>query len=85
MNKTVIYPVERKDFLFYVRGAVGANDGRSKVVRLLVDTRARRIVLSLRLLREFGCVNERGRKVPVTAAGGVIQVPLVKIYKTIVN
>jgi predicted aspartyl protease len=79
MSKTVIYPVERKDFLFYVRGAVGANDGRSKVVRLLVDTGARRTVLSLRLLREFGCVNEQDRKVSVIAAGGVIQVPLVKV------
>lgn len=35
-----------------------ANDRRSKVVRLLVDTGARRTVLSLRLLREFGCVNK---------------------------
>jgi predicted aspartyl protease len=80
MTKVSIYAVERWDYLFYVRGAVGANDGRTKVVRLLVDTGARRTVLPLRLLKEFGFdVDSPLRSMRVAAAGGVLQVPLFKV------
>jgi predicted aspartyl protease len=76
MTKVLIYALERRDYLLYVRGAVGGSDGRTKVVRLLVDTGARRTVLPLRLLKEFGVdVDAPLRKIRVTAAGGVLQVP----------
>jgi len=77
MSRVSIYAVERRDYLFYVRGAVGAEDGRNKVVRLLVDTGARRTVLPLRLLKEFGLdLTIPMKTFRVAAAGGVLQVPL---------
>jgi Aspartyl protease len=77
MSRALIYTVEHRDYLFYVRGSVGATDAQPKVVRLLVDTGARRTVLPKRLLREFGCnVDDPERSIRVTAAGGVLRVPM---------
>ncbi len=71
MSRALIYPVEHRDYLFYVRGSVGATDAQPKVVRLLVDTGARRTVLPKQLLREFGCkLDDPERSIRVTAAGG---------------
>jgi predicted aspartyl protease len=80
MSRALIYPVEHRDYLFYVRGSVGATDAQPKVVRLLVDTGARRTVLPKQLLREFGCkVDDPERSIRVTAAGGVLRVPIVVV------
>jgi predicted aspartyl protease len=77
MTKISIYRLERQDSLLYIRGAVGASDGRTKVVRLLIDTGARRTVLPLRLLKKFGLnVEPPARTIRVTAAGGVLHVPI---------
>jgi predicted aspartyl protease len=76
MSKTVIYPVDRQDYMFYIRGAIGGTDRRSKIVRLLVDTGARNTVLPAQLLRELGCnLDNPQRNIQITAAGGVLQVP----------
>jgi predicted aspartyl protease len=80
MSQVLIYRLERRDYLFYVRCAVGASDGRIKVARLLVDTGARRTVLPMRLLKEVGLdLDSPMRKIRVTAAGGVLQVPTFRV------
>jgi predicted aspartyl protease len=80
MSSVTIYSVERQDYLFYVRAAVGGRDDRRKVVRLLVDTGARNTVLPSQLLQEFGYdLKAPVRQVRVTAAGGVLQVPIMAI------
>jgi predicted aspartyl protease len=77
MTKVSIYKLEQQDLLLYVRGAVGASDGQTKVVRLLIDTGARRTVLPFRLLKKFGLnVDHPANTIRVTAAGGVLQVPI---------
>ena len=68
MSRALIYAVERRDYLFYVRASIGANDRQPKVVRLLIDTGARRTVLPKYLLREFGC------NVVLTRVGAVVDV-----------
>ena len=80
MSRALIYAVERRDYLFYVRASIGADDRQPKVVRLLIDTGARRTVLPKYLLREFGCnVDQPNQTIRVTAAGGVLQVPIVVV------
>jgi hypothetical protein len=59
MSRALIYPVEHRDYLFYVRGSVGVTDAQPKVVRLLVDTGARREVdglLGMDFLTTVGAV-----------------------------
>ena len=80
MSKFITYQVERKDYLFYVRAAIGGKDDRSKVVRLLVDTGARKTVLPVNLLQECGYnINTPIRRTRVTAAGGILHVPIMEI------
>jgi predicted aspartyl protease len=80
MSSMKIYAVERRDFLFYVRAAVGGKDDRPKIVRLLVDTGARNTVLPAQLLQEFGYdLKKPDRQVRVTAAGGILQVPVMTV------
>jgi predicted aspartyl protease len=80
MSKVLIYGLERRDYLLYVRCAIGANDGRTKVARLLIDTGARRTVLPMRLLKEVGLdLDAPMRKIRVTAAGGVLLVPIFSV------
>ena len=66
MSRALIYTVERRDYLFYVRASIGADNRQPKVVRLLIDTGARRTVLPKYLLREFGCNVDRSSYSPAT-------------------
>lgn len=80
MSRTTTYAVERKNYLFYIRAGIGGQDDRRKVVRLLVDTGARNTVLPARLLQEFGYnLNNPVRQVRITAAGGILQVPMITV------
>ena len=74
------YPLEdRKNFLL-VKAAVGSLDNRSKVVKLLVDTGANYTVLPPDLLIELGCdLNKPNRIISIAAAGGMVQVPIVRV------
>jgi predicted aspartyl protease len=80
MSQVIIYSVERRDYLFYVRAAFGSRDNRRNVVRLLVDTGARSTVLPSELLEECGYdLKSPLRRIRIAAAGGVLQVPIVEI------
>jgi predicted aspartyl protease len=73
------YPLEdRKNFLL-VKAGVGSLDTRSKVVKLLVDTGANYTVLPPDFLIELGCdLNKPVRIINIAAAGGMVQVPIVR-------
>ncbi len=59
MSKFITYQVERKDYLFYVRAAIGGKDDR---------------------LQECGYnINNPIRRARVTAAGGILHVPIMEI------
>ncbi len=80
MSRPTIYAVERQDYLFYIRAGIGGKDDRRKVIRLLVDTGARHTVLPAQLLQEFGySLNQPVRQVRITAAGGILQVPILAV------
>jgi predicted aspartyl protease len=80
MSQVIIYSVERRDYLFYVRAAFGGRDNRSNVVRLLVDTGARNTVLPSQLLEDCGYdLKSPMRRVRIAAAGGVLQVPIMEV------
>jgi predicted aspartyl protease len=80
VSKTKLYTFERKDYLFYIRAAIGGKDNRRKIIRLLIDTGARNTVVPARLLHEFGYnIGSPIRPVRIVAAGGMLQVPMLVV------
>jgi predicted aspartyl protease len=75
----VIYPLERRNGLLFLRIAVGNRDA-PVIARLLVDTGSSYTVISTRILQDAGCDLESAlRKISITTAGGLIRAPIVQV------
>ncbi len=80
MSQRVIYPLERRNGLLFVRVSVGTGVTPPVVARLLVDTGSSYTVLSTQILVRSGCEIPRSpRLISITAASGVVQVPRLKV------
>lgn len=80
MSQRVLYPLERRNGLLFIRAAVG--DGRTSpvIARLLVDTGSSFTVLSKRILQSASCeTSSAQRLVNIVAASGVVQVPRLQV------
>jgi predicted aspartyl protease len=80
MSQRVIYPLEKRNGLLYVRAAVGDGVAQPVIARLLVDTGSSFTVLSNQILQSAGCEMPRSpRLISITAASGVVQAPRLQV------
>jgi Aspartyl protease len=80
MSQRVLYPLERRNGLLYIRAAIGDGTIKPVIARLLVDTGSSYTVLSNRILQSSGCeIPLEPKLIPITAAGGIVQVPRFKV------
>lgn len=78
MTRRWIYSLEQRGQLLFIRAAISSTDGRSTIIRLLVDTGSNYTVLPPELLTELGCnLQNPVRQVTITSASGLIQAPVV--------
>ena len=80
MSQRVLYPLERRKELLYIRVAVGNGISTPVIARLLVDTGSSFTVLSQVVLQSADCPNPiTPRMISITTASGVVQVHRLKI------
>ncbi len=79
MSQRLIYPLERRNKLLHIRVAVGNGESSPVIARLLVDTGSSYTVLSKRIIESAGCEISASRLISITAAGGIVQAPRLKI------
>ncbi len=76
----VIYPLERRNGLLFLRLAVAHHGNAPVIARLLVDTGSSYTVISRRILQDAGCdLAAALRQTPITTAGGIIRAPIVAV------
>jgi predicted aspartyl protease len=75
MSQRVIYPLELRNGMLFLRVSLGDGKNAPVIARLLIDTGSSYTVLSTRILQDAGCDirNVKGASVSITAAGGVVQ------------
>jgi predicted aspartyl protease len=74
------YQLQRYGKLLMLKAVVADTDGVYQSIRLLVDTGATYTVLPVGFLREMGYdVTKPDRRVRISAASGVMEVPLMKV------
>jgi predicted aspartyl protease len=80
MSQRVLYLLERRRGLLYLRAAVGDGVSTPVIARLLVDTGSSFTVISNRVLQSARCeMPQTPRIISITAAGGVIRVPRLQV------
>ncbi len=72
------YQLQRYGKLLMLKAVVADTDGIYQSIRLLVDTGATYTVLPVGFLREMG-YDKPDRRVKISAANGVMEVPLIKV------
>jgi hypothetical protein len=78
VSQRVIYPLERRNGLLFVRVSVGTGVTPPVVARLLVDTGSSYTVLSTQILVRSGCEIPRSpRLISIMAAIGILSLPMV--------
>jgi predicted aspartyl protease len=82
MSQRVLYPLERRHGLLFVRAAISDGVLAPVIARLLVDTGSSFTVLSTRILQSAGCeIPALPRLIAITAASGVVQAPRLKVAR----
>jgi predicted aspartyl protease len=77
-----VYQLQRQGNLVTLRAYVADQDNIYRGIRLLVDTGATYTVLPVGFLSTLGYdVSNSTRKIPIAAAGGILQVPLVEVKR----
>ncbi len=77
-----VYQLQRQGNLLTLRAYVADLDGIYRNIRLLVDTGATYTVLPLRFLKKLGYeVTDTTSTIPIAAAGGILQVPLISVQR----
>ncbi len=77
-----VYQLQKQGNLLTLRAYVADADGVYRNIRLLVDTGATYTVLPVRFLKKLGYeVTDTAAKIPIAAAGGVLQVPLISVQR----
>lgn len=79
MSQRLIYPLERRHKLLYIRAAVGDGMASPVIARLLVDTGSSYTVLSKQVIQSARCEISASRLIAITAASGIVQAPRLKI------
>jgi predicted aspartyl protease len=74
-----VYRAQAYQNLWVVKAAAGSELIQPSLVRLLVDTGASYTVLPSQVLRKMGCDLEAMNRIVIVAAGGLMQVPVVRI------
>jgi predicted aspartyl protease len=74
-----VYRAQAYQSLWVVQAAAGSGLIEPSLVRLLVDTGSSYTVLPSRVLKAMGLDLAQSSRVSIVAAGGVIQVPVVRI------
>jgi hypothetical protein len=74
-----IYRAQAYQNLWVVQAVVGSEVIQPSLVRLLVDTGASYTVLPSRVLQQMGCDLSGAKQLAIVAAGGLMQVPVVRI------
>jgi predicted aspartyl protease len=74
-----IYRAQPYRNLWLVTAAAGSTTIEPSLFRLLIDTGSSYTVLPSRVLETMGCNLAQADRVPIVAAGGLLQAPVVRI------
>ena len=74
-----VYRAQAYQNLWVVQAAAGSELIQPSLVRLLVDTGSSYTVLPSQVLRKMGCDLGATDRIAIVAAGGLMQVPVVRI------
>jgi predicted aspartyl protease len=74
-----VYRAQPYRNLWLVTAAAGSTTIEPSLCRLLIDTGSSYTVLPKRVLTAMGCDVAQADRVPIVAAGGILQAPVVKI------
>jgi len=74
-----IYRAQSYRNLWLVKAAAGSPIAEPSLFRLLIDTGSSYTVLPVKVLETMGCAVSRSKTIPIVAAGGILQAPIVTI------
>jgi predicted aspartyl protease len=74
MNRRLVYPLEMRNGLLFLRVAISDKVRQPVIARLLIDTGSSFTVISTQVLQDAGCDLQLPQKlVTMTAAGGIVR------------
>lgn len=80
MSPKAVYRLQKYGTLLTLRAVVMGEARDPRILRLLIDTGSSFTALSVSDLKEIGCqTSETTRKIPIMAASGIIQAPVIQV------